>query len=119
MRLSCHNQRLQLFAPAGTLGGFDSFQMEGAMAQLVALQCASERIKDTPLPRAYSYFTGTYVYVCMLFSVRVLCVLFVCLHVCVLFECVCSCSCGVRAVFVFVCVCVCCTYVCALDAGLE
>jgi len=47
----------------GTLGGFDSFQMEGALAQFAALQSSCERIKDTPLPRAYDFFTRVFVWV--------------------------------------------------------
>jgi putative membrane protein len=41
----------------GTLGGFDSFQMEGQMLALCNYQGSCERIKDTPLPRQYDFFT--------------------------------------------------------------
>lgn len=49
----------------GTLGGFDSFQMEGQLLALANYQGASERIKNTPLPRQYDYFTRVFV---MIFS---------------------------------------------------
>ena len=45
----------------GTLGGFDSFQMEGQMLALANYQGAAERIKNTPLPRQYDYFTRVFV----------------------------------------------------------
>lgn len=41
----------------GTLGGFDSFQMEGQMLALANHQGTAEKIKTTPLPRQYDYFT--------------------------------------------------------------
>ena len=46
---------------AGILQGFDSFQMEGALAQLSNLQAGCERIKSIPLPRQYDYFTRMFV----------------------------------------------------------
>lgn len=45
----------------GTLGGFDSFQMEGQLLALANYQGASERIKNTPLPRQYDFFTRLFV----------------------------------------------------------
>ncbi len=46
----------------GTLGGFDSFQMEGQLFTLTNYQGSCERIKNTPLPRQYDYFTRLFVY---------------------------------------------------------
>lgn len=45
----------------GTLGGFDSFQMEGQLLALANYQGAAERIKNTPLPRQYDFFTRVFV----------------------------------------------------------
>lgn len=45
----------------GTLGGFDSFQMEGQLLALTNYQGGVERIKDTPLPRQYDFFTRVFV----------------------------------------------------------
>lgn len=45
----------------GTLGGFDSFQMEGQLLALANYQGGCERIKNTPLPRQYDYFTRLFV----------------------------------------------------------
>lgn len=45
----------------GTLGGFDSFQMEGQLLALANYQGAAERIKNTPLPKQYDYFTRLFV----------------------------------------------------------
>lgn len=47
----------------GTLMGFDSFQLEGALAQLSAQQGLCERIKSTPVPRQYDYFTRLFVHI--------------------------------------------------------
>lgn len=41
----------------GTLGGFDSFQVEGQLLALANAQGGCERIKNTPLLRQYHYFT--------------------------------------------------------------
>lgn len=46
----------------GTLGGFDSFQMEGQLLALTNYQGGCERIKNTPLPRQYDFFTRVFVY---------------------------------------------------------
>ena len=46
----------------GTLGGFDSFQIEGQLAALANYQGACERIKNTPLPRQYDFFTRLFVW---------------------------------------------------------
>lgn len=45
----------------GTLGGFDSFQLEGQLLALANYQGAAERIKHTPLPRQYDFFTRLFV----------------------------------------------------------
>ena len=45
----------------GTLGGFDSFQMEGQLLALANAQAGCERIKSTPLPRQYDFFTRVFV----------------------------------------------------------
>ena len=50
----------------GTLGGFDSFQMEGQLAMLDQYQGGCERIKNTPLLRQYDYFTRVFLYAFML-----------------------------------------------------
>ncbi len=50
----------------GTLGGFDSFQMEGQMLALAQYQGACERIKNTPLLRQYDYFTRLFLYAFLL-----------------------------------------------------
>ena len=45
----------------GVLGGFDSFQMEGQLLALANYQGGAERIKNTPLPRQYDFFTRIFV----------------------------------------------------------
>ncbi len=45
----------------GTLGGFDSFQMEGQLPALTNYQGGVERIKNTPLPCQYDFFTRVFV----------------------------------------------------------
>ena len=45
----------------GTLGGFDSFQMEGQLLALANYQGGAERIKNTPLPRQYDFCTRIFV----------------------------------------------------------
>ncbi|QOI97082.1 MAG: hydrogenase [Flammeovirgaceae bacterium] len=50
----------------GTLGGFDSFQMEGQLLALANYQGGCERIKNTPLLRQYDYFTRLFLYAFML-----------------------------------------------------
>lgn len=45
----------------GTLGGFDSFQLEGQLAALTTHQGTVEKIKSTPLLRQYDYFTRLFV----------------------------------------------------------
>lgn len=50
----------------GTLGGFDSFQMEGQLLALANYQGGCERIKNTPLLRQYDYFTRVFLYTFML-----------------------------------------------------
>jgi putative membrane protein len=46
-----------------TLQGFDSFQLEGCLAQLSAYQSQCERIKRIPIPRQYTFFTRLFVWV--------------------------------------------------------
>jgi putative membrane protein len=50
----------------GTLGGFDSFQMEGQLLALANHQGGCERIKNTPLLRQYDFFTRVFLYTFML-----------------------------------------------------
>lgn len=50
----------------GTLGGFDSFQMEGQLLALANYQGGCEKIKNTPLLRQYDYFTRVFLYTFML-----------------------------------------------------
>jgi putative membrane protein len=54
-------QRIYDGMAAGTLQGFDSFQMEGQLAALAAQQAVCERIKAIPIPRQYDYFTRLFV----------------------------------------------------------
>lgn len=54
-------RRIYVAMGDGTLGGFDSFQMEGQLLALANYQGAAERIKNTPLPRQYDYFTRLFV----------------------------------------------------------
>lgn len=51
---------------SGTLGGFDSFQMEGQLLALANYQGGCERIKNTPLLRQYDFFTRVFLYTFML-----------------------------------------------------
>jgi putative membrane protein len=46
----------------GTLGGFDSFQLEGQLLALANYQGGCERIKNTPLLRQYDFFTRVFLY---------------------------------------------------------
>jgi ion channel-forming bestrophin family protein len=46
----------------GILAGFDSFQLEGQLLALANYQGSCERIKNTPLPRQYDFFTRLFVY---------------------------------------------------------
>ena len=50
----------------GTLGDFDSFQMEGQLLALANYQGGCERIKNTPLLRQYDFFTRVFLYTFML-----------------------------------------------------
>ena len=50
-------QRIYRAMADGTLGGFDSFQMEGQLLALANYQGGCDRIKNTPLLRQYHYFT--------------------------------------------------------------
>lgn len=70
---SCHNRPnfIQLLMGRniykamanGTLGGFDSFQLEGQLLALANLQGSCERLKDTPLLKQYDYFTRVFLYI--------------------------------------------------------
>lgn len=53
---------------AGTLQGFDSFQLEGQLAALASQQAICERIKLIPVPRQYDYFTRLFVWVFILLT---------------------------------------------------
>ena len=44
-----------------TLQGFDSFQLEGCLAQLANYQAQCERLKAIPIPRQYTFFTRFFV----------------------------------------------------------
>lgn len=48
---------------SNTLQGFDSFQLEGCLAQLSNYQAQCERIKHIPIPRQYTFFTRFFVWV--------------------------------------------------------
>lgn len=54
-------QRIYKAMADGTLGGFDSFQLEGQLLALANAQATSERIKHTPLPKQYDFFTRMFV----------------------------------------------------------
>jgi putative membrane protein len=56
-------QRIYRAMADGTLGGFDSFQMEGQLLALANYQGGCERIKNTPLLRQYHYFTRLFLQV--------------------------------------------------------
>ncbi|TAE17156.1 MAG: hydrogenase [Bacteroidetes bacterium] len=45
----------------GTLGGFDSFQMEGQLVSLANFQGGCERIKNTPMLTQYDFFTRVFI----------------------------------------------------------
>jgi len=53
---------------AGTLQGFDSFQLEGQLAALASQQAICERIKLMPVPRQYDYFTRLIVWIFILLT---------------------------------------------------
>lgn len=59
-------QKIYAAMANGTLGGFDSFQMEGQLLALANQQGGCERIKNTPLLRQYHYFTRLFLYAFML-----------------------------------------------------
>lgn len=59
-------QKIYAAMANGTLGGFDSFQLEGQLLALANYQGGCERIKHTPLLRQYDYFTRLFLYVFML-----------------------------------------------------
>lgn len=56
-------QRIYRAMADGTLGGFDSFQMEGQLLALANYQGGCERIKNTPLLRQYHFFTRLFMQV--------------------------------------------------------
>jgi putative membrane protein len=59
-------QQLYVAMANGTLGGFDSFQMEGQLLALANYQGGCERIKNTPLLRQYHFFTVLFLYTFLL-----------------------------------------------------
>ena len=59
-------ERIYAAMANGTLGGFDSFQLEGQLLALSNYQAAAERIKTTPLPRQYDFFTRVFIYLFVL-----------------------------------------------------
>lgn len=59
-------QKIYAAMANGTLGGFDSFQMEGQLLALANHQGGCERIKNTPLLRQYDFFTKVFLYTFML-----------------------------------------------------
>lgn len=61
--LKLMGQRIYAAMADGTLGGFDSFQMEGQLLALANYQGGCERIKNTPLLRQYHYFTRLFLQV--------------------------------------------------------
>lgn len=56
-------QRIYRAMADGTLGGFDSFQLEGQLLALANYQGGCERIKNTPLLRQYHFFTRLFLQV--------------------------------------------------------
>lgn len=56
-------RRIYLAMADGTLGGFDSFQLEGQLLALANYQGGCERIKNTPLLRQYHFFTRLFLQV--------------------------------------------------------
>ncbi|MDX2302949.1 MAG: bestrophin family ion channel [Microscillaceae bacterium] len=60
--LQIQGQNIYQAMAEGTLQGFDSFQLEGCLAQFAAQQASCERIKNTPVPRQYDYFTRVFLY---------------------------------------------------------
>lgn len=61
--LLMQGQRIYAAMAAGTLQGFDSFQLEGQLAALASQQAICERIKLMPVPRQYDYFTRLFVWI--------------------------------------------------------
>ena len=61
--LLMQGQRIYVAMAAGTLQGFDSFQLEGQLAALASQQAICERIKLIPVPRQYDYFTRLFVWI--------------------------------------------------------
>jgi putative membrane protein len=60
--LQLQGQRIYEAMATGTLQGFDSFQLEGCLAQLTGQQAICERLKTIPVPRQYDYFTRLFVW---------------------------------------------------------
>jgi putative membrane protein len=61
-----HGKDIYAAMANGTLQGFDSFQLEGALAQLTVQEGLAKRLKTTPVPRQYDYFTRLFVYLLIL-----------------------------------------------------
>jgi putative membrane protein len=54
--------RLRELRAAGSLGEFPAIQLDQTLTEFSNVQGACERIKNTPLPRQYEYFTRLFVY---------------------------------------------------------
>jgi putative membrane protein len=61
-----HGRSLYEAMANSTLQGFDSFQLEGTLAQLTAQEGLAKRLKTTPVPRQYDYFTRLFIYLLIL-----------------------------------------------------
>ncbi|GIK72479.1 MAG: hypothetical protein BroJett021_14670 [Chloroflexota bacterium] len=66
--LMMQGRRIYEAMVAGTLQGFDSFQLEGQLAALANQQAICERIKLMPAPRQYDYFTRLFVWIFILLT---------------------------------------------------
>jgi putative membrane protein len=60
--LAAQGRRIYDAMAVGILQGFDSFQLEGQLAALASQQAICERIKFSPVPRQYDYFTRLFVW---------------------------------------------------------
>ncbi len=54
--------RLKELRASGAIGEFRAIQLDQTLTDLANVQGACERIKNTPLPRQYEYFTRLFVY---------------------------------------------------------
>lgn len=53
---------------SGVLQGFDSFQLEGALAQIQSAVATCEKIRSTPLARQFTVFTSMFVWIVLLIT---------------------------------------------------